>query len=111
MQITTPQTVTIPNGANSVVASVPQGMSLRAIRTPATMEGDSLTFEAGNDQSTAPLYDAGTAYSVACGTNRHIAVKREVFVGPSAIKIITNSSGSPVNQTAARTLTLYFAAE
>jgi hypothetical protein len=111
MQIATTRQVTIPLQGNAVTFDVPQGMSLRAIRTPAALDGDNLTFEAGDANSTAPLYDGGSVYSVACGINRHIAIKREVFVGPSYLKLSTNASTNPQNQSAARTFTLYFAAE
>jgi len=76
MQIATTRQVTIPLQGNAVTFDVPQGMSLRAIRTPAALDGDNLTFEAGDANSTAPLYDGGSVYSVACGINRHIAIKR-----------------------------------
>lgn len=111
MQIVTTRQATIPLQGNAVTFDVPQGMSLRAIRTPSTLDGDNLTFEAGDANSTAPLYDGGSVYSVACGTNRHIAIKREIFVGPSYLKLSTNASTNPQNQSAARTFTLYFAAE
>ena len=112
MQTSSVLTITIPLQANSVAISNPAGMSLRAIQTPAAMDGTSFTFEAGNSSPGAPLYDGASLYSQPCGANRYIPItKPELFIGFSYLKLTTNASGSPVNQGADRTLTLFFASE
>lgn len=103
------QTVTIPNGGNSVTFTQPSGVSLRAIRTPATFEGTTLTFEAGASTPGAPLFDGAAAYSLPSGANRFIPItKQELFFASSVIKVTSNVAGNPSNVAADRVLELYF---
>lgn len=112
MQQSSVYTVTIPAGANSVSVQPPSGLSLRAVQTPAALDGTTFTFEGGANSPGAPLYDGSSVFSIPCGANRFIPItKPELFVGLPFLKITTNASGSPVNQSADRTLTLVFASE
>jgi hypothetical protein len=112
MQTTSVMTITMPDLANAVAVTAPTGMSLRAIQPPAAMEGTSFTFEAGSTSPGAPLYDGAAIYSQPCAANRYIPItKPELFIGLSYLKLTTAASGSPVNQGADRTLTLFFASE
>jgi len=106
------QTVTIPNGGNSVSFTQPTGMSLRAIRTPVSFEGTTLTFQAGYQSPGADVYDAGSVFSLACGASRYIPItKKDLFIGPAFVRVTSNVSGSPSNVAADRTLELFFASE
>ena len=112
MQIVSVQTVTIPLEGNAVAFPTPQGLSLRAIKTPAAMQGDTFTFEAGNVDGMSPLHDGSSIYALPCGASRYIPItKKDLFIGPSYLKIVTNNSGSPVGQSATRVFTLFFASE
>jgi len=106
--------VVIPSGANSVALACPSGVSLRAIDTPASFEGTTLTFQAGYDPAGPgkDLYDGGSLYSIASGANRYIPVsKPELFIGAKYLKIVSNVAGVPSNVAAARTLVLTFTSE
>jgi len=106
--------VVIPSGANSVALACPSGVSLRAIDTPASFEGTTLTFQAGYDPAGPgkDLYDGGSLYSIASGASRYIPVsKPELFIGAKYLKIVSNVAGVPSNVAAARTLVLTFTSE
>jgi hypothetical protein len=113
MQSSLVRNAVIPKDGNSVAMdTLPQGLSLRAIQTPALFEGTTLTFAAGNVSPGAPLFDGASSYSLACGASRYIAIpKPELFVGLSFLQITSNVSGSPSNVGADRLLTLFFASE
>lgn len=111
-QSVTVQTITIPAGANSVSFTPPSGLSLRAIKTPVSFEGTTLTFAAGYASPGADLYNGSSLYSLASGASRYIPVtSKDLFIGPSFLKITSNVSGSPSNVAADRVLELYFASE
>jgi hypothetical protein len=106
--------VVIPSGANSVALACPSGVSLRAIDTPASFEGTTITFQASSnaDGPGKDLYDGSSIYSVTSGASRYIPIlKQELFIGIRYLKIINNVSGSPSNVAAARTLVLTFTSE
>ncbi|MFN7611104.1 MAG: hypothetical protein ACK5QX_09255, partial [bacterium] len=106
--------VVIPSGANSVALACPSGVSLRAIDTPASFEGTTLTFQAGYDPAGPgkDLYDGGSLYSIASGASRYIPVgKPDLFLGAKYLKIVSNVAGVPSNVAAARTLVLTFTSE
>jgi hypothetical protein len=99
----------IPSGANSVAVTPPAGYNLKAIQTPASFEGTTLTFDQGFASPGSRLYDSSTEYVVTSGANRYIVLsKPDLFNGPNYLKIISNVSGSPSNVAADRTLYLFF---
>lgn len=101
--------VVIPSGANSVSVTPPAGYNLKAIQTPASFEGTTLTFDQGYASPGSRLYNAGTEYVVTSGASRYIVLDNpDFFNGPNYLKIINNVSGSPSNVAADRTLYLFF---
>jgi hypothetical protein len=102
------QTATIGAGA-SLSAEVGLGeKTLVGIVMPAGWDAASLTFQASPDDVNFPeLYDgAGNAVSFTVAAGQFIAVDPTRWRGVTAIKVRSGTSGAPVNQTAARTLTL-----
>ena len=101
--------VAIPSGANSVAVTPPTGMNLKAIQTPASFEGTTITFDVGFASPGARLYNSGTEYVVTSGASRYIVLdKPELFNGPNYLKIINNVAGSPSNVAADRLINLFF---
>jgi hypothetical protein len=87
-------------------------LSLRAIKTPVSFEGTTLTFAAGYTSPGSDLYDGSSLYSLPSGASRYIPVtKKDLFMGPSFLKITSNVAGSPSNVVADRVLELFFASE
>jgi len=108
--------VVIPSGANSIAFACPSDgrTSLKAIDTPVSFEGTTLTFQAGYDPAGPgkDLYDGGSLYSISSGASRYIPVsKPDLFLGARYLKIVSNVAGVPSNVAAARTLVLTFTSE
>lgn len=101
--------ITIPGGSNFTSVTPPAGYKLKAIQTPPSFEGTTLTFDTGYASPGARLYDSATEYVVTSGASRYIVIsKPELFEGPNYLKIISNVSGSPSNVISDRTLYLFF---
>ena len=61
-----------------------------------------MTFQSSNDNATfSPVYDEGTQYSVAIGTSRHVALKKQAFDAVRFVRLVSTST-----ETAARTITI-----
>ena len=101
-------TASIASGA-SLSAVVPLGGTvLTAIVMPAVWTTANLTFQASADNSAFnDVYtDAGVEYSVTAAGARYIVIDPADFAGIDYLKIRSGTTGTAVNQTAARTLTL-----
>ncbi len=102
------QTVTIANGT-SLSAEVALGeKTLVGIVMPAGWDAAALTFQATPDDTNfSELYtSAGSAVSFTVAAGQFIAVDPTIWRGVTGIKVRSGTSGSPVNQTSARALTL-----
>lgn len=106
--------VTIASGA-SLSASIYIGAGEpEAVEMPGAWDAAVLTFQASIDGTTfLDLYDdAGNEVALAVQPNQHVAIgeggaaKTEHFRGVTYMKIRSGTAGAPVNQGAARTLTL-----
>lgn len=101
--------VAIANG-QSLSAAVPLGSAIViGIEIPAAWTTANLTFQASADDTTyLDVYDsAGTELTVTVGgVSRHIALDQTLFVGFSSIKVRSGTTGTPVAQGGARTVTL-----
>lgn len=78
------------------------------ISMPAAWDTANLTFQASADGVTYNnLYDSsGTEYTVTAAASRSILLPLVDFISIRYLKIRSGTSGSAVNQTAARTITL-----
>lgn len=102
-------TATIANGASLSGAVDLKGYGLLAIQMPAAWTAADLTFQASADGGTAfaDVYDDnGAEVQKPAAANRYILVNQPLPYGVDRIKIRSGTSGTPVNQGAARTLTL-----
>jgi hypothetical protein len=98
----------IANGA-SLSGAVALGAGAPvAIATPAAWTAANLTFQGSVDGTTfLNLYDdAGTEVTVTAAVDRYIALSASLFAGCRFLKIRSGTAGTPVNQGAARTLTV-----
>jgi hypothetical protein len=70
------------------------GLQLVAIETPASVVGNSFTFTASVSATGTfdPIYDEGSQYSLAFGSNRWMKVKLDVFCGVPHLKLVSNGS-------------------
>ena len=76
---------------------------------PASWDAASLTFQGSADGGVtfSNVHDSsGNELSVTTAAGRYVYLDPSAFVGLNQIKIRSGTSGSPVNQTAARTLTI-----
>jgi hypothetical protein len=100
-------TVTIANGASLSDAVDLGGRKLVAIVMPSSWTAASLTFQASPDGVTYDdLYDSATERSVTAAASRYLAFNIADWVSVRFLKIRSGTAGTPVNQAAARTLTL-----
>ena len=78
------------------------------ILMPAAWDAANLTFQASVDGvNFSNVYDSsGNELTVTAAAGRYIELDPSVFVGINQIKLRSGTSGSPVNQTAARTLSI-----
>jgi len=100
--------VTIASGASLSDAADLTGGALVGIIMPAAWTAASLTFQGSVDDSTYNnVYnDSGSEYTVAADASRLIVLDPADFVSARHLKVRAGTSGTPVNQGAARTITL-----
>ena len=117
------QEVTIANGASLSAEVDLRHHSLVAIQMPADWTAADLTFQGrpGADDTTPRINetlqnvydDAGNEVTVQADADRYIALTAAVLdalTGLGRVKVRSGTSGTPVNQGAARVLTLVLAA-
>lgn len=77
-----------------------------AIIMPSAWTAANLTFQAGSDDTAvANMYDEfGNEYTVTAAASRYIFVDPADFAGVAKLKVRSGTSGSAVNQGAARTV-------
>lgn len=83
--------------------------TLVGIQMPAAWTTANLTFQASYDGGTTyqDLYDdAGNEVTVTAAASRNIYLSPEEWAGIQLLKVRSGTSGTPVNQAAARTITL-----
>jgi hypothetical protein len=102
--------VTIANGASLSDLLDLQGSALAGVQFPAAWTAAGVAFEVSADGTTfQPLYNSAgeVAYSTsAAAASRSLSVNGEDFLGWRYVKVRSGTSGSPVNQGAARVLVL-----
>lgn len=106
-------TVTIANGAALSGAADLLGNSLVGVQMPSTWTAASLSFDVSIDGSTyTALYIvnssmAATEYAITSPAASYgISLDPAIFAGWRFVKVRSGTSGSPVNQGGARTMTL-----
>lgn len=104
-------TVTIANGASLSDAAELGGMNLVGILMPASWTAAGLTFQASPDGSTyGNVFDVtGTEVAVASSgavAAQYVVIPAGGLDGCAFVKVRSGTSGSAVNQGAARTVTL-----
>lgn len=84
------------------------GLRVFGIKMPASWDTANLTFQVSLDGGTwTNMYlDDDSEYTAKAAASRFIVLPVDKFCGVPFIKIRSGTSGSPVNQTADRTLTL-----
>lgn len=82
--------------------------SLLAIAMPSAWTSASLTFQSSYDGSTYfDVYnDAGDEYIIPVVASQFIILQRKDFLGLGYLKVRSGTTGTPVNQTSARTIGL-----
>lgn len=97
----------IANGASLSQAIDLGDLLLAGISIPASWTAADLTFKGSVDGVTfQDLYDAaGTEVTADAAAARHIVLEPAKFAGMRSVKIRSGTTGSPVTQGAARTLT------
>jgi hypothetical protein len=106
--IPTTTTVTIDNGASLSGAVNLSGWTLIAIDMPASWTAANLTLQASIDNSTWDnVFDSlGTEVTITAAASRFILLNPADFVSVRYLKVRSGTSGTPVNQGGARTITL-----
>lgn len=99
---------TIANGTSLSATVDIGGTTLAGIVMPAAWDAANLTFQASHDgTSFNNLYDAlGGEKTVTAAASRFIALDPADFAGVRYLKLRSGTSGTPVNQTVNRTVTL-----
>jgi hypothetical protein len=100
--------VTISSGS-SLSAPVPLGeFVLTGIAMPAAWDAAGLTFQVSADGGTTwgEMQSTSAAVSYTAAAGQYIAIDPTFWRGINMIKVRSGTSGSPVNQTADRILTL-----
>ena len=109
-QLTATYSVTIANGASLSSSIDLQDYVPVRIDMPAAWTAANLTIQVSNDDSTfVNLYKAGVEYTISgVSTSQGMAIPLQdgVHMG-RYIKVRSGTSGTAVNQGAARTLTIY----
>lgn len=103
-----PVSVTITNGS-ALSAPVALGeFVLTGIAMPAGWDAAALTFQVSADGGTTfqEMQSISAAISYAVAANQYIAIDPTLWRGINMIKVRSGTSGTPVNQTADRILTL-----
>ena len=100
------QDVTIANGGNLSSAVDLTGQILLCIQTPAAWTAAVITLQGSADGDTyANLWHPLTGeVSLAAAASRIFALEPAMFLGIRYLKIRSGTSGTPVNQGAARTI-------
>lgn len=100
-------TATISSGG-SLSAAVPLGAAtLVGISMPAAWDTAGLTFQASVDGTTfQDVQTTSAELSMTAAASKYIAVDPAVWRGVNLLKVRSGTSGTPVNQTADRTITL-----
>jgi len=101
-------TATINSGASLSAAIELKGEALIGIIIPASWTTANLTFQGSVDGTNySNIYDdLGTEVTVQASASRHIRLIPTNWIGYTHIKLRSGTSGTPVNQAAARTITL-----
>ena len=104
----TTQTVTIANGASLSNAADIEAKTLIAIDMPSSWTTANLTLQASIDNSTWDnVFDSlGTEVTITAAASRFILLNPADYVSVRYLKIRSGTSGTPVNQGGARTITL-----
>jgi len=85
----------IPLGADTSAAVILSATKvLVGIITPAALTGANISLEQSVDDGATwlPVYNCGSAYSVAIGTSRYIALNREVLYGIRLIRLVSDAT-------------------
>jgi hypothetical protein len=104
----TPVAVTITSGT-ALSPAVPLGeFVLTGIAMPAAWDAAALSFQVSADggQTYGEMQTTAAAVSYLAAANQFIAIDPAIWRGINMIKVRSGSSGTPVNQTADRVLTL-----
>jgi hypothetical protein len=102
------QQVTIGNGT-SLSPAVPLGdWTLCGIAMPAGWDAASLTFQVSVDGGTTwlEMIDGASALSLTAAAGQYLAFEPFKWLGANMLRVRSGTSGSAVNQTADRVLTL-----
>ena len=106
-------TATIASSASLSGAVQARGLVLTAIAMPDGWDAASITFQSSSDSGTTwvDLYDeTGEVEVSTTGADRVIALNQTPFLGLEYLKVRSGTTGTPVNQTAERAITLIFTA-
>lgn len=103
--------VTIDQSSNSISAEIDlgKGGKLQGIYMPAAWTTADITLQAASSSGGTFLDvydDAGTEASISAAASRYITLYPDQFAGVRFIKIRSGTTGTPVNQAAARSLVL-----
>ena len=100
-------TCTIESGGSLSGAVDLGGRKLVAIDMPASWTAASLTFQASFDGATYDnMYDGATERTLIVAASYYSMLNIGDWLGARYIKLRSGTSGTPVNQAAARTITL-----
>lgn len=100
-------TVTIASGAALSGPAALKGYLIVGIFLPAAWDAAALTAQISNDgTSWFDLFDETAELSFPAAANRFIRILPEEFAGASLVRFRSGTSAAPVNQTAARSITL-----
>jgi hypothetical protein len=102
------KTVSIAAGASLAAALDLAGFNLVGIQMPVGWDAAGITFQTSTDNATfGDLYKQdGTEYSVTVASGRDTIISPSDFQGAKFLKVRSGTGAVPVNQTAARTITL-----
>lgn len=110
---TTVVSVTIANGTSLSDAIEFGGDALVEIVMPAAWTAAGLTFQVSHDGVTYQnLYDAaGTEVQISVAASRNVRLSPTDWIGVPYLKVRSGTSGTPVNQGAARTIQIILLGE
>ncbi len=103
------QAVTIASGGSlSGAVALPPGEYPAAIMMPATWTTANLTFQGSVDGTTFyDMYESdGTELTVTADASQYIVLSPDSFWGVHFLKVRSGTTGTPVNQAAARSVTV-----
>lgn len=100
------RTATIANGESLSAAIEIDGSAVVGVVMPASWTAANLTLQASHDDTTFNnVYDElGTEKTVVASTSRYIPLNPADFLGANSIKVRSGTSGTAVNQAAARSV-------